>query len=169
MKDLDVIKWVVRQPKDILVGILIFSSSYLYFLSHYKKPISYGQHILWALLFISGSLLAGFFISFLCKASLKRIKSSFNEKLLNNNDAVTLFKKIEMEGNNLENDPLWESGLAGKIDIRNVATEIGIGESTARDYIQKFTRFGWLILDPEGNIYGLSDYGRDVKFRLKIK
>jgi hypothetical protein len=132
-------------------------------------PISYGQHILWALLFLSGSLLTGFFIAFLCKASLKKIKSSFNEKLLNNNHAVALFKKIETEGNHLENDPLWESGLAGKIDIKNVAKEIEIDESAARDYIQKFTRFGWLKFDCEGNIYGLSDYGRDVKFRLKIK
>lgn len=168
MKDFNIIKWAVKQPKDILLGILIFASSYLVFLKHYNHTISLGKHFLWFLLFLAGSLLAGFFISFLCRESCKKTKSMLNERLLNNTDAAKLFKKLDVEGNKIENSPLYQSGLAGSIDIGMVVQELNMHESKARNFVQKFHRFGWLKYDLEGNIHGVSNYGRDVMYRKKM-
>ena len=91
-----------------------------------------------------------------------------NERLLNNTDAAKLFKKLDVEGNKIENSPLYQSGLAGSIDIGMVAQELNMHESKARNFVQKFHRFGWLKYDLGGNIHGVSNYGRDVMYRKKM-
>ncbi|MBL0716555.1 MAG: hypothetical protein JJV89_00760 [Desulfosarcina sp.] len=168
MTNLKIIDWVVKQKKDILLGIVIFASSYLYFLKNYNKSIPVQEHFLWLLLFLSSSILIGFFILTLCRRILKKIRSALNERLLKNRDALKLFKKIELEGNKIENSDLYQAALAGNIDICEIANELKINESLARNYAQQFKQFNWLKYDLEGNIYGLSDYGRNVMFKKKI-
>ena len=73
MKDFNIIKWAARQPKDVLMGIFIFAATYLVFLNFHNLNISPGEHIIWLLLFLTGSLLIGFFISFLFKGLIKKI------------------------------------------------------------------------------------------------
>ena len=91
MKDLNIIPWAVKQPKDILVGIVIFASSYLVFISVFPGEFSIGEHFLWFLLFLSSSLLLGYFLSFLCRESYMRIKSN---RIANNNRAIKVLKSI---------------------------------------------------------------------------
>ena len=169
MSNFKILEWAVKQKKDILLGIVIFTSSYLYFLKNYNKPISVQEHFLWFLLFLSSSILVGFFVSILYRGASKKINSALNERLLNSMDASNLFIKIELEGNKIENSGLYQAGLAGSIDICEIANELNINESLARNYAQQFKRFNWLKYDLEGNIYGLSDYGRNVMLKKKIK
>ena len=168
MIDFKIIKWAVKQPKDILLGILIFASSYLVFLKVHTFPLSVGEHILWFLIFLAASLLLGFFVSFLCKESAKKIKSMLNERLLNDTNAARIFKELEVEGNKIENSPHYQYGLAGCINIEAIAQELNINESRVRNFIQRFIRFGWLKYDDLGDILGVSDRGREVMRRKKM-
>ena len=168
MIDFNVIKWAIKQPKEILVGIVIFAASYLTFLKRYNSPISIGEHFLCFLLFLSASLLVGFFVSFLSRGSYRKLKSIKNERLLKNIDAAKIFKQIELEGNMLENNPLFNSGLVGCINISKLALELNIKESQVKNFVQQFKKFNWLKYDIDGNIYGLSDFGRETMFKRNI-
>lgn len=168
MIDFNIIRWAVKQPKDSLLGILIFASSYLVFLKVHTSPLTVGEHMLWFLMFLAGSLFLGFFTSFLCRESVKKIKSTLNERLLNNPDAARIFMKIEAEGNKIENSPHYQYGLAGCINIEAIAQELDINESRVRNFIQEFIRFDWLIHDHLGDIYGINKHGRRVMRRKKM-
>ena len=168
MANFNIIKWVVKQPKEILVGIVIFASSYLGFLKVHDSSFSAGGHILWTLLFLSISLFLGFLVSFLSRKSYLKIRSIRNERLLKKSNATNLLKQIEIEGNDIQNDPLFQSGLAGSIDIEKLSSDTKIQENFARYLIQQFIRANWLKYDIEGNIYGVSDYGYEVMHRKKL-
>jgi hypothetical protein len=151
-----------------ILGILIFALSYFIFLRYNTFNLSKGEHILCGLFLLSCSIFLGIFISFLFRELVKKVKSTLNERLLNNPDAARIFKKIETDGNKIENSPHYQYGLAGCIDIEAVAHELNINESIVRNFIQEFNSLGWLIYDNLGDIHGVSDYGRKVMRRKKL-
>ena len=161
ISNFNVIKWVVKQPKDILVGIVIFTSSYLFFLSQYKNPISIGEHFLWFLLFFTSSLLVGFFVSFLCKQAYVAIRSNW---VANNKTAIIILKSINKIENDLSQDSL-QVGYSIPFSVDLVSENSGVCLSTIRYYRDSLSEIDFIKVSLHGKIVGFLPQGR--KFMKK--
>lgn len=150
------IKWIARQPKDILMGIVIFASSYLVFLSQYNNPISMGEHFLWFLLFLSSSLLVGFLVSFLCMRSYSAIRSNW---VANNKDGIAILESISEIETNLYQKPS-RFGYPKPFSVNIVSEKSGVCLGTVTYYRDALSKIGFIKVASNGKIVSLLLPGR---------
>lgn len=150
------IKWIVSQPKDILVGIVIFALSYLVFLNQHNNPISTGEHFLWFLLFLSSSLLIGFLVSFLCKQSYSTIKSNW---VANNKDGIAILEAISEIETNLYQKPS-RFGYPKPFSVNIVSEKSGVCLGTVIHYRDDLSKIGFIKVASNGKIISLLLPGR---------
>jgi len=150
------IKWIARQPKDILVGLVIFASFYLIFLNQYNSPISTGEHFLWFLLFLSSSLLIGFLVSFLCRQSYSAIRSNW---IANNKDGIAILESISEIETNLYQEPS-RFGYPKPFSVNIVSEKSGICLDTVICYRDALSKIGFIKVASNGKIVSLLLPGR---------
>lgn len=77
--------------------------------------------------------------------------------------------KIKDVGNQILNDPLFQSGLASPVDLNEIATDLKLPYDDVRYFVFMFRQFNWLIINSEdGDIRGVSDYGLSIMHKKKL-
>ncbi len=163
MVDFNVIKWVVKQPKEILIGLIIFASSYLGFFKINDGPISTGEHILWIVLFLSVSLLLGFLLSFLARQAYSTIR---------NRRANPYSGRPPRKADNiLKLFVETQHGVLAKIAIVDMTNfnpntvQYLMDQLEGRGFVESY-----IALDPDDNRYVLTEKGRTyMAKRRKLK
>jgi hypothetical protein len=158
----ELLKIVLTQKPAVLLGLGIFALSFLAFLSQNGSSISKIAIFLWGLLLLSCSLLIGHFIIWIFSNIKRWVRVNRNNKLLRDSTALSILAAIREEGNRIENDPLFSSGLVAPVDIKKIANDLNVSFDQARHFVIRFREANWLKYSVEDEIYGISDYGIKV-------
>ena len=169
MEYLNYLKLLITQNPGTLIGLILFSSSLLVFLAKADPEVSAGRLSLWAILFLSGGLLIGHALVVLYTKLRSLIIVIRRNRILNNPQAIQVLMKIKDVGNQILNDPLFQSGLASPVDLNEIATDLKLPYDDVRYFVFMFRQFNWLIINSEdGDIWGVSDYGLSIMHKKKL-
>jgi ABC-type multidrug transport system fused ATPase/permease subunit len=162
---LNVIKWVIEQPKKNLLGLLFFSVSYLIFISYNKQPISIFQHILWILIFLSTSLLFSYLLSYLAQKSVKLIKQYIQDKILLKSEGLISTLKSIKELEIFYQEASEELGTPIPFSPVAISKHSNFSLDKIKYHCDVLDEKGYIYIDIDGKIAGLSPLGR--KFIIK--
>ena len=162
------IKWIVSQKPGTLGGLLLFAISYMIFLTKTSEARSYTENFLFAAIFLTSSLLIAHSLTWLTKKVTNKVQILKVNSILRDPIAAKILKLINEAGEEILSNELFNSGLASPIDINQLSANLDIPVDDIRYFIIRFREANWLIYSPEGDVYGVSDYGIKIMRKKRL-
>ena len=138
------------------------------FLTKTSEARSYTENFLFAAIFLTSSLLIAHSLTWLTKKVTNKVQILKVNSILRDPIAAKILKLINEAGEEILSNELFNSGLASPIDINQLSANLDIPVDDIRYFIIRFREANWLIYSPEGDVYGVSDYGIKIMRKKRL-